>query len=82
MVHGILCINSDTVSLTAEVQKSQVFSIFSKTEQVLLPLNLMVNVLLNIRKKLNNSFYLGLYTVYITSAECNFLQISKHLNFG
>lgn len=69
MVHGILYINSDTVSLTAELEKSK-FS--SKIEQVLLPLNLMVNVLLNIRKKLNNSFYLGLFTVYIISAEHNF----------
>lgn len=48
MVHGILHINLDAVSLTAELEKSQVFS---KIEQVLLPLNLMVNVLLNTRKK-------------------------------
>lgn len=70
MARGILYMNSGTVSLTAELQKSQ---FFSKIEQVLLPLNLMVNVLLNIRKKLNNSFYLGSFTVYITSAEHNFL---------
>lgn len=52
-VCGVIYLNSDTASLTAELEKSQVFS---KTEQLLLPLNLMGNVLLNIRKRLNNLF--------------------------
>lgn len=57
-------------SLTAELEESQVFS---KTEQLPLPVNLMGNVLLNIRKRLNNLFWLDLFTVYIASAEHNFL---------
>lgn len=52
-VCGVIYINSDTVSLTAELEKTQ---FFSKTEQLLLPLDLMGNVLLNIRKRLNNLF--------------------------
>lgn len=52
-VCGVIYINSDIVSLTAELAKSQVSS---KAEQLPLPLKLMGSVPLNIRKRLNNLF--------------------------